>query len=145
MHFLNFNLRINYFLSFVYLLAILLNCVSAEIPKPKPDLTKVVKAGDWTATQDFLEINRDSVNSINDSGGRAIHEAAFLGDAKQTKLLIKFKADVNAKDKLGMTPLHIVSSKGYTDCLKILLDAGALPNETDNKGKLPIHYAVSGS
>ncbi|TDY72166.1 ankyrin repeat protein [Leptospira meyeri] len=77
------------------------------------------------------------------SGGRAIHEAAFLGDAKQIKLLIQFKANVNVKNNAGMTPLHIASLHGYTDCVKILLDAGAFPNERDKKYKHPIHYAVS--
>lgn len=130
-------------LTLVYILVTILNCVSAAKPTPKPNLTQMVKTGDWKLTQDFLEKNPSSVDSINENGGRAIHEAVRLGDAKQTKTLIQFKANVNVKNNVGMTPLHIASLHGYTDCVKVLLDAGALPNEKDIKNKLPIHYAVS--
>ncbi|TDY72165.1 hypothetical protein CLV96_1151 [Leptospira meyeri] len=52
----------------ICLFSLLLNCVSAPKPIPKPNLTQIVKAGDWNSTQDYLEKNPGSVDSINDSG-----------------------------------------------------------------------------
>ncbi|MCK5249688.1 MAG: ankyrin repeat domain-containing protein, partial [Spirochaetaceae bacterium] len=49
-------------------------------------------------------------------------------------------------DNEGRSVLHMaVAMEAATDTLKVLLDAGALPNLRDFKGETALHYAVSGS
>jgi ankyrin repeat protein len=49
----------------------------------------------------------------------------------------------SAKDSDGDTPLHLVSQGGYLVIIKALLSDGADILAANNKGKLPIHEAVS--
>ena len=48
------------------------------------------------------------------------------------------------KDNNGQTPLHIAASKGYFECLTLLLNGGADPSLTDNDGSTPLHLALIG-
>lgn len=37
-------------------------------------------------------------------------------------MLLKSKAFVNAKSKLGITPLHLAAQNGYTKLVKLLIE-----------------------
>lgn len=50
--------------------------------------------------------------------------------------------DVNSKDKLGRTPLHIAASKNNIDSIKLLISAGANVNEQSVSGEIPLVKAV---
>jgi ankyrin repeat protein len=52
--------------------------------------------------------------------------------------LLNHKADVNAKDKAGRTPLHLVVAGGNTNAIQCLLAYKADVNATDNNGKTPL-------
>lgn len=42
--------------------------------------------------------------------------------------------DINAKDNAGFTPLHEAVTKGHLNCVKLLLEQGADPNEQSKDG-----------
>lgn len=54
-----------------------------------------------------------------------MHKAAALGQASQLQRLIQGGASVNVVAVDSITPLHEASLRGQTQCVKLLLDAGA--------------------
>ena len=58
------------------------------------------------------------------------------------ELLLASKADVNAKDKDGLTPLHWAAFKGHKDVAEVLLANKADVNAKDNLGLTPLHRAT---
>ena len=55
--------------------------------------------------------------------------------------LIEARADVNAKDHLGWTPLHQAAGCGRAEVTSALVEAGADLKAKDKKGRLAIHEA----
>jgi ankyrin repeat protein len=55
------------------------------------------------------------------------------GHLEFIKYLIEHKADVNAKDNFGQTPLHNSAREGQFECLKSLIDNKAVVDEKDEK------------
>jgi ankyrin repeat protein len=53
--------------------------------------------------------------------------------------------DVNCLDDKQRTCLHIASSRGNLEIVRVLLDYGASPNIRDCVGNLPIHLAIISS
>ena len=51
------------------------------------------------------------------------------------------KADINARDKNGQTPLHYASSKNLNDMVEFFIARGADVNAKDNNGKTPLDVA----
>lgn len=66
---------------------------------------------------------------------RAIEEA----NVQQISRLLENKADPNARDEQGMTPLlHVMYRGGSLDLIKRLLSAGADVNGVDESGNTPL-------
>ncbi len=60
---------------------------------------------------------------------RSLHVAAMSGDTKLIeKLLAKKKADINAVDAAGFSPLHYAVAAGNKDAVKLLIKNGANVN-----------------
>ena len=69
--------------------------------------------------------------------------AARKGHAEVVKLLLEGnKADVNASDYDGVTPLYIAARKGYTEVVKLLLDNKADVNASRHTDVTSPHAAV---
>ena len=58
------------------------------------------------------------------------------------KLLITSPDDVNMQDEKGQTALHYMAKTEYPECIENLLELGADPFITDNKGNNVIHALV---
>ncbi|GAB6029005.1 hypothetical protein CHUAL_004793 [Chamberlinius hualienensis] len=58
-------------------------------------------------------------------------KAARSGNVVEIERLIKTGYDVNQKHELGWTALHIAAVNGYSNAVKILIEAGANPNVGD--------------
>ncbi len=98
-------------------------------------------------------INSGVSPNVNGENWNPLHAAIENMQVEVIKFLVKIGADPNAKIS-GMTPLHHAldiemdyATQGLGDdfpnptITKILLDAGANTNETDNYGRTPIEMA----
>ncbi|CAG0899889.1 unnamed protein product, partial [Cyprideis torosa] len=63
--------------------------------------------------------------------------------SETVEVLIDNKADVNAKDRWGQTPLHFAAKHNRHSIAKVLLDNGADPNIPDVFEQTPLHLATS--
>jgi len=56
----------------------------------------------------FLELKHDlDVNKRTGKVATALHFAVIFREIKNVEMLLRYKADVNAKDQDGRTPLHL--------------------------------------
>jgi ankyrin repeat protein len=91
---------------------------------------------------------KDLLSDINalTTGAEAyssVHLATISNRPSTVKLLANIGADLNLKDKLdGQTPLHIAARLGFADIVTVLLDAGCIPNPTDDYGMTPELLAI---
>ena len=58
-------------------------------------------------------------------------------------MLIAHKADVNATDNDGLTPLHAAVSNGHKEVAALLLSSNALVNTKDHNGHTPLDLALT--
>jgi ankyrin repeat protein len=78
-----------------------------------------------------------------------LHQAVLSGDRAAVQRLIRSKADVNAANRYGVTPLSLAAQRGHADLIDALLKAGASVKTAE--AKLPegqtllMHAARSGS
>jgi ankyrin repeat protein len=75
------------------------------------------------------------------NGWTALHVAAYLGDPEMVKLLVKYHANVNARDKRGLTPLLWTAFGGHSDSAAVLLSNGADINARGPDGRSTIDLA----
>jgi len=69
--------------------------------------------------------------------------AALLGNPDIIDILVKNKARVDHRDKLGNTALFYASNRGDLDSMQVLLEARAEPNLENRQGMTPIMTAAS--
>jgi ankyrin repeat protein len=71
-------------------------------------------------------------------------DAVRWGNIAEVENLIANGANVNAKDKKGMTPLHAssISSSGSKNIAELLISKGANVNAKDKEGRTPLYAAV---
>jgi ankyrin repeat protein len=68
-------------------------------------------------------------------------DASKLGDIEQINLLLAHGADVNAADKLGITPLIAASSSLQRSAVELLLSHGANRSAKTNEGFTAYDFA----
>ena len=83
------------------------------------------------------------VNEVNNSNGQiALHYASTHNHLQIIKMLIDNNANINLKDKIGMTPLHLTALGGHREATKIIIDSGALLNLVNIYGETPLDVTL---
>jgi|Transcript_77436 ankyrin repeat protein len=89
-------------------------------------------------------IAEHGVNDIDEkTGNYPIHIAAQNGHTKLMKLLLVYKAEVNAHNDKGNTPLHMAVAYDFDATEKALLVYGANPDITNKEGH-PARLGIDG-
>lgn len=112
--------------------------------KNKKGKTQLMLCAEWgrlEICEALLKAGADSA-AIDSEGLNALHQAAGKGKIEIVKLFLDKKELINAKDKVGKTPLLTASQFGYREVCEILLKAGADVLETDNNLYGVLHYAA---
>ncbi len=81
--------------------------------------------------------------SIAAEGNARLADAIKRQDEAAVRTLLRQKADINAPDVEGMTPLHWAAHNGSVEMVRALLAAGAKPNATNRYGVTPLHEAAT--
>ena len=97
--------------------------------------------GDHTEMVKFLLEHDGNVLAATACGKTVLHLATRLD---LVMILVYRGANIQAKDILGRTPLHVAAEKGQTDTVNYLLDHGADVNSRDRNGLLALYCALKG-
>jgi ankyrin repeat protein len=80
---------------------------------------------------------------LDSDGATLLHAAAYEGNSETLKLLLGIRLPVGAKSRAsGTTPLHYAVCANSSECVQMLLAAGADPNAMDNQGSPVIAQAI---
>jgi len=78
-----------------------------------------------------------------------IHDAAYKENIEDVKQHLAAGTDVNAKGKVGWTPLHIAAVEGYKELAELLIAKGADVNAKNGAnvntvvtGETPLDWAI---
>lgn len=93
----------------------------------------------------FLLNNGAKPDTLRSAAGRtALHvAAAYYACESLCTALLNAGADINARTNDGTTPLMLAAKSAKLRLVKLLIEKGANPKLTDNKGKTAYDYALT--
>lgn len=99
---------------------------------------KIPNSGEWLVENGEHYQNGDQLPiALN------LMNVAATGNATFLDMLLKSKFDPNIRDSRGRTPLHEAASKGYEECVLLLLNHGCNVHLQDMNGNTPLWDAIS--
>ncbi len=112
-------------------------------PASATDLIDAVRAGNVGRVVQLLDSGADPNKRSSYNG--PLHDAARIGSAEITTILIKGGADVELSGFGGVRPLHSAALAGQAKVVTILLKSGAQVDSRDNTGRTPLLAFMSGN
>jgi ankyrin repeat protein len=106
-------------------------------------LRNSVRNNDMPMVEACLEQGADLEAFEESNGYRPLHIAVDSGRCQMVKFLLSSGANTASVDNCYNTALHRASSRGCTDCISALIDAGAEVNAKGQDGKSPLSFAAS--
>lgn len=115
-----------------------------SVPMSFDDFVKAIKKEDLKQVQAGISAHPQWVRQSNEFLTTPLHNAvSHSTDPEITKVLLKNGADVNAKNKGGLSPLHCAILEGNSvEVLSELIKAKADVNDKVKGGGTPLHMAV---
>jgi hypothetical protein len=104
------------------------------------EIHDAARKGNLKKVKTLLEKNPELVSSKDSESHTPLHWAVHKKDV--VELLLAHGADVNAKAKNGITPLHMAVMVGGKDVVELLLAKGAAVNARDQSDATPLHNAA---
>lgn len=100
----------------------------------EPEFFRAIKLNDGVAVKGFLQ-GGINANAKNKEGETALTHAIQYAETPLIKLIIE-KAEINTRDDLGNSPLHLALTKKKEDIFKFLLEKNAdvnVPGKASSK------------
>jgi hypothetical protein len=72
-----------------------------------------------------------------------LHVAVMAGNPDMVKFLVESKADINGRDKIGMTALHYAAALGSDKIVAALIEKKASVNLANDHGWTPLQLAIA--
>jgi ankyrin repeat protein len=93
---------------------------------------------------ELLAIDGSQAFHLNADGFSALHLAAFFGSPSSARLLVDAGARVNlvSRNEFVVMPLHSAAAGRHIEVSRILVEAGADVNATQQAGIRPLHEAA---
>ncbi len=110
------------------------------------EFLRALDRGDREVIDLFVRSHFD-IHITDDNGNPPLMSALKHGYTVIAKILLVAGADVNEKDRLGLTPLLVTcgkSTQGYKDVAETLIRKGAQINVRDSLGFTPLLLSLSG-
>jgi ankyrin repeat protein len=96
-----------------------------------------------TEVAKLLLANGSKVNTINGtSTDTALHFATINGDIQIVEMLVNRGAEINVKNRYGVTPLHSAVESKKMEIIELLVNEGADVNASNTNGITPMHLAL---
>jgi ankyrin repeat protein len=102
------------------------------------DLIAAANRDDTETVMSLINRGMD-VNSVDPAGNTLLHIATRNGNDKLIAALLKQKANPNARNRVGDSPLMLAAYNGKMGAVDALLAGGA---QLNHDGWTPLHYAV---
>jgi ankyrin repeat protein len=105
---------------------------------------KAFEADDPIGAEKALRMNpKFALTRSSKSGMTCLHSAVKCGKYNIAEVLIRYGADVNAKDNTGTSPLHIAADHANIRFIELLIDNNADVNIKNSTGYTPLLAATS--
>lgn len=122
------------FLNLVFILTV-------QIASGQLDIFDVARKGTLEQLSNLININQDTVNSINQRGDSPLVLACYYGNNEVAKKLIDIVKDINIESKEG-TPLTATIFTKNFELSSYLIKHGANIEQTNKSGQTPLLLAL---
>ena len=110
---------------------------------PKPKGAKGNQTWRSQARETALPAQKAELDPLDmEDQADALTMAAMQGNAEAVQALMERGVSPNAKDTIGVAPLHWGAFCGHAGVIGVLIDAGAEVHCRDQEGRTPLHVAA---
>jgi ankyrin repeat protein len=113
-----------------------------SMAEPTNAFFEAVVLGDYAAVRAMLDADPGLARASDALGFTALHVLGTEDDPAMAELLLAAGADVNARNDMGMTPLHIAQ---HASLVEVLVAHGADANARAQHGWTPLHVQAGES
>jgi ankyrin repeat protein len=111
---------------------------------PELGILEAAAAGRVDRVEELLAADPEAIRERTPEGFTTLGLAAFLGGPQAVKVLLEHGADADddADNPFGVRPVHAASAAHDHETMRLLLEAGADPNQRQRGGFVPLHEAA---
>jgi uncharacterized protein len=112
--------------------------------EPELGILEAAAAGRADRVRELLAADPTAIGQRTPEGFTTLGLAAFLGGPEPVRVLLEHGADADddADNPFGVRPVHAASAAHDHETMRLLLEAGADPNQRQQGGFVPLHEAA---